>query len=165
MSTKYLAGDFPAGTTASEIGAKIVLTLPAEDPGKFQWLPTTLVVNDNIADVQIITEENKQHLLPKVGWGIAGLALLGPVGALAGLILGGRGKEVCALCTLSDGRKIMILCSISAYQALQAATLQKSHGANAMASHQPNAAFGFVVLAVVGGMVIISIIALAIAAG
>lgn len=113
-SLKYIAGDFPEGTRASERDGRIVLTAP---DGQF------VTVNDAMSAAQVVTEENKQEIIPKVGWGIAGLAAFGPLGALAGLVLGGRGKEVCALCTLRDGRRFMVLCSPSLYQGLVTATM------------------------------------------
>lgn len=42
-----------------------------------------------------------------VGWGVAGAALLGPIGLLAGLLLGGKGKDVTFILKLKDGRKML----------------------------------------------------------
>ena len=42
-----------------------------------------------------------------VGWGVVGATLLGPVGLLAGLLLGGKGKDVTFIMKLKDGRKLL----------------------------------------------------------
>lgn len=39
--------------------------------------------------------------------GVAGAALLGPIGLLAGLLLGGKGKDVTFILKLKDGRKML----------------------------------------------------------
>lgn len=84
-------------------------------PGK----PGTLLLNvkgkfwpekigaDQIEELETASEESVKRLGGTVGWGIAGGVLLGPVGLLAGLLAGGRGKDVTFVCKLKDGRKFM----------------------------------------------------------
>ena len=53
------------------------------------------------------TEDNVKRLGGTVGWGVVGATLLGPVGLLAGLLLGGKGKDVTFIMKLKDGRKLL----------------------------------------------------------
>ena len=47
-------------------------------------------IKDNIAFYEEVTQENEKKF--SLGWGIVGLAIFGPLGALAGAILGGDNK-------------------------------------------------------------------------
>jgi hypothetical protein len=47
-----------------------------------------------LVHLEVASEENVKRLGGTVGWGITGAILLGPVGLLAGLLPGGRGKAV-----------------------------------------------------------------------
>ena len=62
---------------------------------------------EQVQDLELATEENVKRLGGTVGWGVVGAALLGPVGLLAGLLAGGRSKEVTFICVLKDGRRFM----------------------------------------------------------
>ena len=42
-----------------------------------------------------------------IGWGAAGGLLLGPVGLLAGLLMGGKKKQVTFIAKFKDGRKLI----------------------------------------------------------
>ena len=99
---KYMAGDFPEGTLASDKRGALSLIIPT---GNF-WKPEPLQLKDNVKNVEVVTEENKAKILGKVGWGIAG-SLLGPVGTVAGLVLGGRKKEIVFVCELKDGKRFI----------------------------------------------------------
>jgi len=72
--------------------------------GRFrkERIPTT-----QVSEVVMATEEEVKRLGGTVGWGVAGAALLGPVGLLAGLLAGGRGKDVTFVCKFKDGRKFL----------------------------------------------------------
>lgn len=60
-----------------------------------------------VAQLEIASEENVRRLSGTVGWGITGAALLGPVGLMAGLLAGGRSKDVTFVCVFNDGRKLL----------------------------------------------------------
>ncbi|WP_312320907.1 hypothetical protein [Acinetobacter variabilis] len=60
-----------------------------------------------IEEITVATEENVKRIGGTVGWGVAGAALLGPVGLLAGLLLGGKGKDVTFILKFKDGRKML----------------------------------------------------------
>jgi hypothetical protein len=56
---------------------------------------------------EMASEENVKRIGGTVGWGVVGATLLGPVGLLAGLLLGGKGKEVTFVARFKDGRKLL----------------------------------------------------------
>jgi hypothetical protein len=116
MANKILAGDAPF-TPGMGVGVGIMGVSAAYQP-----------LEGLIASVETVTEENKTKIAGKLGWGTAGMVAFGPVGALAGLILGGRRKEVCFACYLKDGRKFLAIADAEIYQKFVAA---------AMTSHRP----------------------------
>lgn len=64
-------------------------------------------LDTDVAEVEVVTEENRKRLLGTAGWGVAGAVALGPVGLLAGLLLGGRGRDVTFVCRFTDGRQVL----------------------------------------------------------
>lgn len=69
-----------------------------------------------IASIEVATEENVKRAGGAVGWGVAGALLLGPVGALGGALLGGRGKDVTFIVVLGGGRKFLAKGSSKTYE-------------------------------------------------
>lgn len=63
----------------------------------------------DVEELAAASEENVKRLGGTVGWGVTGAVLLGPVGLLAGLLAGGRKKEVTFVVKFKDGKKA--LCS------------------------------------------------------
>lgn len=57
----------------------------------------------NVAAVQIVSEAQTKSFLKATATGLAGAALAGPVGAVAGIVAGGNGKEVLFSCQLHHG--------------------------------------------------------------
>lgn len=111
---KYIAGDFPEKTTASEKFGVLALSIPTNNI----WKPEFVELKNNIQSVDILTEENKHKLVKKAGWGLVGMATFGPAGAVAGLILGGKKKLIYFVCETKDCRKFMGECDIKTYQTL-----------------------------------------------
>lgn len=104
---KYIAGDFPEITTIN--------------CGELVWgwgKSKCLLIKDHIISVEVLTEESKTSIMGKAGWGALGAIALGPLGLLAGVLGGGRSKEICVACELDDGRKIIATASASEYQGL-----------------------------------------------
>lgn len=64
-------------------------------------------IKDNITFYEEVTQENEKKF--SLGWGIVGLAIFGPLGALAGAILGGdsKTKHVVAV-QLNNGLKFVV---------------------------------------------------------
>ncbi len=57
--------------------------------------------------MEIAKEENVKRLGGTLGWGAAGLIVLGPVGLLARLLAGGRRKDVTFIAQFDNGRKLL----------------------------------------------------------
>lgn len=110
---KVHAGDFTEG----ELGMFNVLTLKSNE---HPWLGETITL-DKLESVDMATEDNVKKIGGTVGWGIAGAVVLGPVGLLAGLLLGGKGKEVTFVAKFKDGRKMLATTDSKTYTKLQAA--------------------------------------------
>ena len=57
--------------------------------------------------MEVASEESVKRIGGTLGWGAAGMLALGPVGLLAGLLLGGKKKEVTFVAKVKDGRKLL----------------------------------------------------------
>ena len=117
---KVVAGDFKQ-TDSHQLLPGRPPTLHMKVSGKFfaEKIPTT-----EVESLELATEESVKRLGGTIGWGIAGAALLGPVGLLAGLLAGGKGKDVTFVCTLKDGRKFMAVAPSKVWSDLTAATFK-----------------------------------------
>lgn len=116
MSTIEIhAGDFPKGKASMSFGA-IAFPWQAGDglTGK------SFVLKGNLMSVEVASEESVKRIGGTVGWGIAGATLLGPVGMLAGLLLGGKGKDVTFVATFKDGKKMLATTDAKTFTKLQA---------------------------------------------
>ncbi|MBS1957265.1 MAG: hypothetical protein JST89_23965 [Cyanobacteria bacterium SZAS-4] len=109
---KVLAGDIDAGDYEFNMGALW---------GGFD----TIQLQGEIKSLALQTEESVKKVAGTLGWGLAGSLALGPVGMLAGLMLGGNRKEVCALCELKDGRKFLATMDSKVYQQMLAMSMMK----------------------------------------
>jgi hypothetical protein len=112
------AGDFGEGMAwyGSLAGT---FNLPAKD----KMLAREKVAKDQVSGLEIATEENVKNAGGALGWGILGGAMAGPVGLLAGLLMGGKSKKkVVFIIRFKDGRKLLASSDSSTYMAIQAAT-------------------------------------------
>lgn len=71
--------------------------------------------------VEVASEESVKKIGGTIGWGAAGALILGPVGLLAGLLLGGKKKEVTFIAKFKDGRKLLATTDNGTYVKIQAA--------------------------------------------
>lgn len=71
--------------------------------------------------IEVQSEESVKKLAGTAGWTLAGAALLGPIGAIGGLLFGGRSKETCFAAYLKDGRKFLATIDSKDYQKIFAA--------------------------------------------
>jgi hypothetical protein len=78
-----------------------------------------------VKKVSLQTEESVKKLPEMAAWGLAGSLVLGPLGLVAGALMGGNKKEVCALCELKDGRKFLATMDSKIYQEILAMSLMK----------------------------------------
>jgi len=113
MSIKVVGGNIPPRTNIGTTSGHVFIHVPV--PGKWFKTDTRDVTTDIIA-VEQVTDENKNSVLGKAGWGTLGAVALGPVGMLAGLLLGGKSKEICFACKLSTGESFLVSGSVSDFQ-------------------------------------------------
>lgn len=111
---KVHAGDFLKGDGQFSFGSLTLMTTAHSFVGE------TIPVS-SLETVAIATEENVKKLGGTIGWGVAGGVLLGPVGLLAGLLVGGRKKEITFVATFRDGRKLLATTDSKTFTKLQAA--------------------------------------------
>ena len=98
-SFKYLGGDFPKFSTA-------------------QFTSDTFIINgmknsyrkNDVESVQQVTDQNKKTVLGTAGWGAGGLLLLGPLGAIGGMLIGGNSKKITFAVKFNDGKKLLGEC-------------------------------------------------------
>ncbi|MGY6274993.1 hypothetical protein [Methylomonas sp. MgM2] len=111
---KVHAGDFLKVDGQYSFGS---LTLKTE---AHNFLGETIPITE-LETVEIATEESVKKLSGTIGWGAAGAVILGPVGLLAGLLLGGKKKEVTFVAKFKDGRKLLASTDSKTFTKLQAA--------------------------------------------
>lgn len=73
------------------------------------------VEKNDIVSLDTATESNVKKVGGALGWGVVGATLLGPVGAIAGIILGGNNKDTTFVAELSEGRKFIGTVSTGEY--------------------------------------------------
>lgn len=110
---KVLAGDFTGEGSYSE--GRITLR-PKDCPSPAH----RMVVRDFFASVDVAAQHNVVKVGGAVGWGAAGALLAGPLGLLAGAVLGGRGRDVVFVAVLRDGRKLLAQTDAKTYTQLRA---------------------------------------------
>lgn len=112
-SPKIISGNLPPRSTLIVVSNSVFID--SRIPGKF-FGSTSRDVTKEIIAVEQLTDENKNSVLGKAGWGTLGAVALGPAGMLAGLLLGGKSKEICFACRLSTGESFVASCSVSDFQ-------------------------------------------------
>lgn len=110
------AGDFPAGKASFGFNA---ITFPWQ-PGDGFSTGKTVALTGVIKSVEIATEESVKRAGGTIGWGVVGATLLGPVGMLAGLLLGGKGKDVTFVAVFKDGTKMLATTDSKTFTKFQA---------------------------------------------
>lgn len=75
----------------------------------------------DLESADVATEESVKRIGGTVGWGAAGALVLGPVGLLAGLLLGGKAKEVTFVGRFRDGKKVLATVDQKTWVRIQAA--------------------------------------------
>ena len=89
--------------------------------GKF--LPENIPLK-RLASVEVASEQNVKKLAGTAGWATVGAITLGPVGLLAGALLGGRKKEVTFIAEFKDGRRMLATTDNSAFMQIQGAVFR-----------------------------------------
>ena len=94
------AGDFIEGKGQISFGSMVLKTKEKN------WVGEGIPFSD-IDEIEKASEDAVKRVGGTLGWGVAGAVVLGPVGLLAGLLAGGRGKDVTFVAKLKDGRKLL----------------------------------------------------------
>lgn len=116
---KIHAGDFTKGDATVSISPSFLVLIEAWSPGSGFLIVKTNTINKNdIEELSVATEDNVKRIGGTVGWGAVGALALGPVGLLAGLLLGGKGKDVTFVLKLKDGRKMLATANSKIYTKL-----------------------------------------------
>ena len=108
------AGDFLKGGGTYMLGS---LTLRTRD----HPIVGESISISNLAMVEVASEENIKKLGSTIAWGLAGVALFGPVGLLAGLLGKRNRKSVTFVAQFKDGRKLLATTDGDTFIKLQAA--------------------------------------------
>ena len=111
---KVHAGDFEKiGNNSFSFGVFTLFTVDHPYVGE-------KIFASELEEIDIATEDNVKKIGGTAGWGVVGGVLLGPVGLLAGLLAGGRKKEVTFVAKFKDGRKLLATTDSKAYTKIQA---------------------------------------------
>lgn len=117
---KILAGDFPKCSTSIGIYYdKCIISLPWQPGDGWSVGSRYTFTKDTVEECVLASEENVKRLSGTVGWGVAGAALLGPVGLLAGLFLGGKKQESTFIIKFTDDKKLLGTTDSKTYAKLQ----------------------------------------------
>ncbi len=74
--------------------------------------------------IETASEDSVKKVGGAIGWGVVGGVLAGPVGILAGALLGGNKKEVTFVVEIDDGRKFMGTTDSKTFIGLQGAAMK-----------------------------------------
>jgi hypothetical protein len=111
---KVHAGDFLKQDGRLSFGSLVLLT------EKNNFLGEAIPLN-RLETVEVASEESVKRVGGAIGWGAVGALALGPVGLLAGMLLGGKGKDVTFVAKFKDGRKLLATTDSATFTKLQAA--------------------------------------------
>ena len=111
---KVHAGTFGEGVADADFNSGFIRFPWNEGPNSFDYL-------DDIAEIDVATEGSVRRIGGTLGWGAAGALLLGPVGLLAGLLVGGRKQaEVTFVAKFENGSKLLATADKDTYTKLLA---------------------------------------------
>ena len=114
-----LAGDFCVGKESRVFGSTFTIRKAGFWP-RFETVPMS-----DLDTVDVASEESVKRLGGTIGWGVAGAVLLGPIGLLAGLLVGGQRKNVTFVARFQDGRRMLGTIDAKAYTNMLAAVFRR----------------------------------------
>lgn len=118
-SVKVLGGDFNSLAAGSFNFGMIGLT----PKGTVWGGPQVYSLKNDCTDLQLVDERSNVKVAGAAGWGVAGALVAGPVGLLAGAILGGKGQKAVFMATFSDGKRVVAECDKATWARMLAARL------------------------------------------
>jgi len=99
---KIVSGDFRGATLVGNELAWFTRRL---------WPPPKMtdaqVLEGNIREINVLDEEAKPKLSHRLGYGLAGGALAGPLGAIGGALLAGKKKDFYIEVVLTNGKRFI----------------------------------------------------------
>lgn len=113
---KVIAGDFLKGDSQYTWGNFSLRT-------KEHTIFGESISAKKVESITLASEESIKKLGGTVGWGAVGALALGPIGLLAGVLLGGKSKDITFIAVFKDGRKVMATTDVATYNKLLGATL------------------------------------------
>ena len=114
-TVKVHAGDFLKEDGEFSLGSFVLKT------EKHSFMGEAISASD-LKTVDVASEESVKRVGGTVGWGLVGALALGPVGLLAGLLVGGKGKDVTFVAEFKDGRKLLATTDNKTFIKIKAAT-------------------------------------------
>lgn len=114
---KILSGDFVKEGFATVKTKEILIQ------SKFGWWKERIPLTE-VKSAEVVSEEAAKGL----GYGAVGLLLIGPFAGLAGLALGGIGKQVMLHIEFNDGRRLLASGPASAFARIQVALFERDRG-------------------------------------
>jgi hypothetical protein len=112
---KIIAGDLELGTYDAPndlFGREIII--------RKQFSMGKIDLAKELERVELHSEESVKRLAGTTGWGLAGLAVFGPLGAIGGMLIGGKDKDICFAGYLKDGRKFLATTDNKTYKKISA---------------------------------------------
>ncbi|MGK5020766.1 hypothetical protein [Janthinobacterium sp. LB2P10] len=111
------AGDFTLGEGDVRLP---LLFLKWQMGDGFSGVGKSIPLTGSLESITVASEDEVKRVGGALGWGAAGAALLGPVGLLAGLLLGGKGKDVTFIAHFKDGKKMLATTDSKTFTGMQA---------------------------------------------
>ncbi|NLH79459.1 MAG: hypothetical protein GX458_01250 [Phyllobacteriaceae bacterium] len=111
------AGDFPKGGNHSLSWGNFSMSR------KGKILPETIPLKE-LASVEVASEQSVKKLAGAAGWATVGAIALGPIGLLAGALVGGNKKEVTFTAEFKDGRRMLATTDNKTFLLIQGAVFQ-----------------------------------------
>lgn len=113
---KVLAGDLDHGSWSFSLGS-----MAKGSTALNTWKSECYTFKRDIESVESLDEEKVKKLAGTALWGVAGAALLGPLGAVGGMLIGGNTKEVSFAGRLKDGRTFLATTDAKTWKKIMAA--------------------------------------------
>ena len=109
-----LAGDFLEGSAVYEPGFITIQT------AVYPW-PGLKIATSEILDTMVVSETSYRDVSSAVGLGLAGALALGPIGAVAGVMLADDEVELTFSMQLRDGRSLLCAAEKRTYRDIETA--------------------------------------------
>ncbi|NQT66372.1 MAG: zinc ribbon domain-containing protein [Actinobacteria bacterium] len=119
MKSEVIAGDFRKGTpiVLSLIGGISLVT------GLF----VRYYLKNRVLRVETVTEENRRSILSSAAWGVLGGLVFPGFGAVAGVMIGGKIKNIYFVCYLNDGKQFLGVTSLDTYTEIYGYSLRRNN--------------------------------------